>query len=379
MKKNLIFMIVVFSLIITAGIIKTEASSFSKAEDKSHKEYSLSSYIPHEPITIINDENFTDYGFPGLGTEEDPYIIENYEIMTEEEYGIFINYISKFFIIRNCNISAFFIGICIYNIYYSEGTSMIINNICTNKWGNGRGIYVANSKVAISNNTCTGGRFAGIELFGSPDSIVTDNTCTDNHDAGISISYSDRVNVTNNFCTNNEWSGINFNDGSEGIITENRCTNNGGDGMWVSHTSEVNITNNICTNNSDGLSLYSSSLCLVKYNHFQENSEYGSRLDHLSANNSFHHNSFIDNNLGGTSQAKDDGEYNIWFEEMIQEGNYWSGWNKDKPYLIDGDANSTDPYPLNEKLNRIAYDFTLIIPAIILGISILKINKKKRV
>ena len=30
------------------------------------------SYVDHVPIVIINDQNFTDYGFPGIGTKEDP-------------------------------------------------------------------------------------------------------------------------------------------------------------------------------------------------------------------------------------------------------------------------------------------------------------------
>ena len=40
----------------------------------------ISSYTPHDPITIISNANFSDYGFPGSGTQEDPYRIEGYNI-----------------------------------------------------------------------------------------------------------------------------------------------------------------------------------------------------------------------------------------------------------------------------------------------------------
>ena len=40
----------------------------------------ISALTPHERIEIICDANFTDYGFPGSGTEIDPYVIERYTI-----------------------------------------------------------------------------------------------------------------------------------------------------------------------------------------------------------------------------------------------------------------------------------------------------------
>jgi len=45
--------------------------------------YSINDVIPIEyfNITITNDANFTDYGFPGTGTKENPFRIENYSIV----------------------------------------------------------------------------------------------------------------------------------------------------------------------------------------------------------------------------------------------------------------------------------------------------------
>ena len=47
-------------------------------------------------INIINDDNFTDYGFEGLGSETLPYLIQNLNISTNNDNGIFIKDTTKF-------------------------------------------------------------------------------------------------------------------------------------------------------------------------------------------------------------------------------------------------------------------------------------------
>jgi len=52
-------------------------------------------------IRIESDEDFLKYNFPGSGTAVDPFIIENYEIETEEYSAIAISNVTKSFIVRN--------------------------------------------------------------------------------------------------------------------------------------------------------------------------------------------------------------------------------------------------------------------------------------
>ena len=65
---------------------------------------------PHEPL-FITDETIDDYGFPGDGTAENPYIIEYLNITvndtnsSDELYGIRILGLTKFLIIQHCYIS----------------------------------------------------------------------------------------------------------------------------------------------------------------------------------------------------------------------------------------------------------------------------------
>lgn len=73
--------------------------------------------VTHDPIKIYSDASFVSFGFSGEGTESEPYVIENYYIATTEpyqDYGIQIQYVTKHFIIRNCEILGFTRGIQIF-------------------------------------------------------------------------------------------------------------------------------------------------------------------------------------------------------------------------------------------------------------------------
>ena len=89
-----------------------------------------------------------------------------------------------------------------------------------------------------------------------------------------------------------------------------------------------------------------------------------------------HHNSFIDNNLIGTSQAYDRGANNLWYDAKKKKGNYWSDWNKTGSYSIDGSADSFDLYPLNKIPKKINFNYLMIFPAVIL-IAIIRKRYKK--
>ncbi len=161
---------------------------------------------PHGPIDINSDGDFITSGFPGIGTETDPYIIEGYSINTTDQYGIRIEYTSSFFIIRNCYVDAENYGISIYST--TEGTATIINNTCTNSL---YGIILRYSSGAnITNNTCTNNRGGGgISLSSSSCScLVKYNLLQENEGFGVQISRSSDGNIIhhNNFVDNNIWS-----------------------------------------------------------------------------------------------------------------------------------------------------------------------------
>ncbi|MFW9926537.1 MAG: NosD domain-containing protein, partial [Candidatus Thorarchaeota archaeon] len=55
----------------------------------------------HDPISITDDSQFSEMGFPGSGTNEDPYVIDDL-VIVDEDSCIRISGTISFFTIRNC-------------------------------------------------------------------------------------------------------------------------------------------------------------------------------------------------------------------------------------------------------------------------------------
>lgn len=154
---------------------------------------------------------------------------------------------------------------------------------------------------------------------------IVNNTRT-----GITLRFCDQITISNSICSNNKEVGIH---------------------LYKSNT--IEIINNTCTANIlAGILLETSSDNFLSYNYLINNFLWGVEVDKRSYNNIIHHNTFINNNayqMDGSSQAKDDGYDNIWYDKEIQEGNYWSDWSDylgNDNYSIDGLAGSFDLYPL---------------------------------
>ena len=364
----------------------------------------------HEAITILGDMDFEDYDFLGNGTENNPYIIENYNITTTEDHAIYIKFTTKYFIIRNCTLSAINYGVYLGNITYGTSKiilnncnnhlysgifltdssgSTIINNICNNNSdgitleessnvylinnncdkNNGFGIYLDYSNNAsLTNNTCSNNH-DGIKSYHSSNATLINNTCNDNdhrginlesahnmtlvsnscyrNNHGISIDFSSNLTFINNTCNNNNL-GVFIGVSSITTLINNTCNNNNEYGIWLDYNSDnATLINNTLNSNACGLLIWRCNYCFIGFNYFSENSDYAISISSLSENNTIHHNSFIDNNPGGTSQATDDGSNNIWFDNITDEGNYWSDWIGVGDYDIDGSALVVDPYPLS--------------------------------
>ncbi|MCG3224152.1 MAG: right-handed parallel beta-helix repeat-containing protein [Candidatus Heimdallarchaeota archaeon] len=147
-------------------------------------------------------------------------------------------------------------------------------------------------------------------------------------------------------------SGIHISDTTKYFIIRNCHVNTNCSGIYIGDVADGTaiVINNICNNNNIGISLDNSDFCILSYNLLQENENYGVHLFSNSDNNIIHHNTFVDNNLGGTSQAFNYGSANTWYDVETLEGNWWSDWSGTGSYSIDGPSGSIDPYPLNESV-----------------------------
>ena len=143
------------------------------------------------------------------------------------------------------------------------------------------------------------------------------------------------------------------------------------------NTYNSTFTNNIFSSNeADGCQNSDVCYCNFTFNQFENNGQHGILFDTPTSNNNIHHNRFIDNGPSENSQASDSGQNNIWYDMETEEGNYWSEWEKKKPYQIDGSAQSQDLYPLDETLTRISFSFLSFL--ICIPILVIIINKQKK-
>jgi len=192
MRRKGISVLLLLSLMITVPSLLTESSL------KTTTDTMFTNYVSHEPIVILNDANFTDYGFQGNGSETNPYIIENYNISNSTGKGISIEYTTKHFVIRNCYLEDNEIGIYIKNTAIS--TTKIYNNTCiANSLYNIR--VASSSKIALQDNICNsskgGSNGFGISVDGSYNSTIENNICYNNR-YGLYIRSMGYSNITNN-------------------------------------------------------------------------------------------------------------------------------------------------------------------------------------
>ncbi|MFX1416207.1 MAG: NosD domain-containing protein [Promethearchaeota archaeon] len=257
---------------------------------------------PHSPIAIDGDANFSDTalleGWPGDGSPENPYIIENYNI--DVNYAdvscIEIRDIaSTYFIIRGCTVTGAIVGrigypsqagIYLYNVNYGKKT--YITRICDNTcYGNYFGIRLEDCyAILVADNTCSENSFEGIAVNGESSSrnLVTGNLCVGNEN-GIGIGANTFENmVLNNRVYNNQDAGIHFWLGFDTVVQENDCQGNIEYGICIRGESTGNqILDNLCVANNVGIFLYTADYNVIANNTCNSN-DIGISLDESDSN-----------------------------------------------------------------------------------------------
>ncbi len=194
--RMIIIALVLFSLSLNTTTV-TSSINYNTTSEPSNL-----ALTTHAPIEITSDSDFE--VFLGTGTEEDPYLIEGYNITTTDDSGIYISGTTKYFIVCSCYIDAEDRGIYIDNV--ADGTANVINNTCNN---NGWGILLWYSgSSTVTNNTCNN-NWDGIVISSSGNLTVANNTCSNNNNWGILLGSSDCV-VTYNLLQENEEYGVYF-------------------------------------------------------------------------------------------------------------------------------------------------------------------------
>jgi len=145
-----------------------------------------------DPIRIDSDDDFADKSekenWSGNGSENDPYIIENYEIDGGGHgYSLYIGNVTDHFEVNECRI---------YNTSGGEG-----------EYFTNSGVHLFNtSNGKIQNNTISGNSQGGIYLSYTENNMISDNTIYSNEGHEIQIEESDNIEVLNNNIEGEEFS-----------------------------------------------------------------------------------------------------------------------------------------------------------------------------
>lgn len=308
------------------------------------------SYADHTPIIIQNEDNFTDYGFSGNGSEFNPFVIENLNISSfspSKSSGILIEGTSSFFVIRNCLIYNRFNGGTCVNIL--SGIGKIVNNTCFNA---STGISVSPSFCVIENNTIFDIKFKSIHLVTAHNAIIHNNTLLKEnyvYDSHITIAGSHYCQITNNTLIAGYESIQTY--GNHLIIYGNTIIE-GINGIHCNDGDNITITYNLIVNSSrNAIEMWD------YYHNYQVNY--------------VHHNWFINNNgsIKSSQVMSKSRESTIWYDEESKKGNYWDswkGWGSQTIYVDGDERNTKDKYPLDVNLNREnKYPAWFIVPVIV--------------
>ena len=296
-------------------------------------------------------------------------IISN-QNMSNDTIGVVLA-CSKYCIIKNnnCSIELFNSdynsiknNICNTNNYhnifvYHSKFNFIEDNICYSNHGDG--IRIISDSNMVRNNTCLNSHFhssdtyysyrGGIRVYGS-NNLILNNSCL-NNDQGIIIDGPSINNtIKNNICNNNRNYGIflgNCEASCRSNNNEDFLINEVDHSIYIGNPCFNFITNNNCSNNYIGISLspvdygailsfniFSWNICMNnQYGYFFESSDNNTLYENNCLNNKYtcsfeksnsnliYHNNFISNK----NQVKENG--NNYWNNSIQEGNYWSDYS----------------------------------------------------
>jgi parallel beta-helix repeat protein len=280
-------------------------------------------FVEHDPIEILNDTAFILYGFEGEGTEESPYIIENFQIESFGflSNGIYVTGTTDYFIIRNNYLIHEYLAINIHDV--APHTSQVINNTCVGSIDDG---------CAIGISYTTG-------------CLILDNICSDSSN-GIHTNEADSITIKGNKVSNSIYHGISLRFTYSCNVTYNDIRNSGHFGLAL----------------IGGITYYN----LIHHNTF--------------VNNGISETYNIDNERFGniTSQAYDEGTMNTWYDEEAKTGNFWSDYSGKGDYAIDGPTESFDIYPMKVEKTGYPYLFIICIISMLVLIDNRRSSMKKR-
>lgn len=342
MKKRILFILMTLILILGTTYNASNAKILSLGLPLDH--YSQLIYPNQSPILIQGDFHFHikaaiegwDLSGSRDGTITKPYKISAITQIEIQDTTVY------FEIINN--------SIDILSDIYEKAISLInvTNGIIQNNLINSRfeadyGIMLKNSRNNVITDNFITSFEMGIIFVAASDNTIQNNTIT-GHQGVIIGPYSNNNSVLNNLLLEN-YIGISLSGSNNKLFGNNISSCHVG--MLISNVSVINISYNDVSDCDTGLRIRNSSSGSISHNVFKNN-DIGGFFEFGGYNFTIFWNVFVSD--GVTSSQFLDNSYNNTFIF-----NYWDDWIEpdkdmngfvDFPYLIDGDANNSDLFPL---------------------------------
>jgi len=232
----------------------------SPSMQRSHTNYDLHNVIAIDDDAQLQSQAIAE-GWPGDGSEYDPFVIEGYEIAAMGYYrGIYVGNTTFHLVIESCYVhDATYSCISLFNVTNATVTQAecVKGQKC---------IEVSSSSlVNIIGNNCTMAFSTGIELFDCEMTLLVDNNCADNL-IGVSIQECGNVSLHHNSAHGNIISGVQLTHTVHSFLANNTCTG-GQFGISMSDCGWVTVNDTDLRDSDDtGLALHSCYDCDAERN-----------------------------------------------------------------------------------------------------------------
>lgn len=212
---------------------------------------SASAATSHAPIHIRDNADLTAQasaeGWPGNGTETDPYVISGHTIAATGEPGIQIDRTTLHIVIRDNDVSA---GLNEFGIWLNRSHNVRIehNQVRDASFGifidGGLNVHVARNTVADS--------FWGIVLISSTDLTVTDNEAHGNQNGIMALTVWN-VDIAGNHAHNNTKRGLYWDDLRDSQVRDNLARDNAETGIHLRRSTGITLSGNLAQDNPTGI------------------------------------------------------------------------------------------------------------------------------